>query len=174
VPSSAAIGQLVGAVVGADTSTQALSTDEIQALVPATLAGMPRTSLTSERSGALGIQVSEANAVYDNGQGRSLRLSLNDTGGAQGLVQLASWAGVEQERSWAGGYEKDYRVDGRMLHERWDSASGSGEFGMVVGGRFAIQVAGQAANIDELKSAVAAGVDVAKLEAIAAAAKSGG
>ena len=61
-----------------------------------------------------------------------------------------------------------------MLHERWDSASGSGEFGMIVGGRFAVQVAGQAANIDELKAAVATGVDVAKLEAIAAAAKTGG
>ena len=99
------------------------------------------------------------NAVYGDGQGRSLRLSLNDTGGAQGLVQLAAWAGVEQERSWDGGYERDYRQDGSMLHERWDNASGSGEFGIVVGGRFAIHVAGQAANIDELKSAVASGID---------------
>jgi len=168
VPSSAAVGQLLGAVVGADTSTQALSPDQLKVLVPATLAGLPRTSLSSERNGALGIQVSEANAVYGDGQGRSLRLSLNDTGGAQGLVQLATWAGVEQERSWDGGYEKDYRQDGRMLHERWDSTSGSGEFGVVVGGRFAVHVAGQAANIEELKSAVASGINLAHLESIAA------
>ncbi len=173
VPSSAAIGQLLGAVTGSDTSVQALSTDEIQALMPATLAGLPRTTLSSERNGAMGVQVSEANAVYGDGQGRSLRLSLNDTGGAQGLVQLATWAGVEQERSWDGGFERDYRQDGKMLHERWDNASGSGEFGIVVGGRFAVQVAGQAANIDELKTAVASGVDLAKLESIAAAGKSG-
>lgn len=173
VPSSAAIGQLLGAVAGSDTSVQALSTEEIQALMPATLAGMPRTALSSERDGAMGVQVSEANAIYGDGQGRSLRLSLNDTGGAQGLVQLATWAGVEQERSWDGGYERDYRQDGNMLHERWDNASGSGEFGIVVGGRFAVQVAGQAANIDELKSAVTSGVDLARLESIAAAGKSG-
>lgn len=174
VPSSAAVGQLLGAVVGSDTSVKALSTEDIQALMPATLAGLPRTALSSERNGAMGVQVSEANAIYDDGQGRNLRLSLNDTGGAQGLVQLASWAGVEQERSWAGGYERDYRQDGRMLHERWDNASGSGEYGVVVGGRFAVHVAGQAASIDELKSAVASGVDLARLESIAASAKSGG
>jgi hypothetical protein len=174
VPSSAAIGALLGAVTGSDTSVQALSTEEIKALIPETLAGLPRTALTSERNGAMGVQVSEANAVYGDGQGRSLRLSLNDTGGAQGLVQLAAWAGVEQERSWDGGYERDYRQDGRMLHERWDNNSGSGEFGVVVGGRFAVHVAGQAANIDELKSALASGVDLAKLESIAAAGKSGG
>jgi len=58
-----------------------------------------------------------------------------------------------------------------MLHERWDNASGSGEFGIVVGGRFAVHVAGQAANIDELKSAVATGVDLATLESMAAGGK---
>lgn len=174
VPSSAAVGQLLGAVMGSDTSVKALSPEEMKTLVPATLAGLPRTALSSERNGAMGVQVSEANAVYGDGQGRSLRLSLNDTGGAQGLVQLAAWAGVEQERSWAGGYERDYKQDGRMLHERWDSASGSGEFGVVVGGRFAVHVAGQAASIDELKTALASGVDLAKLESLAASGKSGG
>ena len=174
VPSSDAIGQLLGAVARSDASVKALSTEEIQAFIPEMLAGLPRTTLSSERNGALGVEVSEANAVYGNKQGRSLRLSLNDTGGAQGLVQLAAWAGIEQERSWNGGYERDYRQDGNMLHERWDSTSGSGEFGIVVGGRFSVHVAGQAANIDELKSAVASGVDLAKLESIAAAGKSGG
>jgi len=174
VSSSAAIGQLMGAVIGADNTLQALSTEQIQSFIPATLAGLPRTSLSSERSGALGIQVSEANAVYGDGQDRSLRLSLNDTGGAQGLLALAAWAGVEQERSWDGGYERDYRQDGRMLHERWDSTSGSGKFGVVVGGRFAIEVEGKAASMDELKAALASGIDITKLEAIAQAGKTGG
>ena len=174
VPSSDAVGQLLGAMVGSDTSVQALSTGEIEALMPMSLAGLPRTSLSSERDGALGVQVSESNATYSDGQGRSLRLSLNDTGGAQGLVQLAAWAGAEQERTWDTGYERDYKENGRIVHERWDRASGSGEFGVVVGGRFAVQLAGPAASIDELKSAVVSGVDLAKLESIAASGKSGG
>jgi len=172
--SSAAIGQLMGAVVGADASVEALSTDQLKTYVPETLAGLPRTSVTAERNGALGFQVSEANALYEDGKGRSLRLSLNDTGGAQGLVALAAWAGVEQERSWESGYERDYRQDGRMMHDRWDNATGSGEYGLVVGGRFAIEVSGKAASIDELKAAVASGIDIAALEAIAQAGKKGG
>ena len=36
--------------------------DEIKAFLPATLAGLPRTALSSERNSAMGIQVSEANA----------------------------------------------------------------------------------------------------------------
>jgi Yip1-like protein len=173
-PSSAAIGQLMGAVVGADTSLEALSTDQIKTYIPATLAGLPRTSVTAERNAALGFQVSEANALYEDDKGRSLRLSLNDTGGAHGLVALAAWAGVEQERSWDSGYERDYRQDGRMMHERWDNATGSGEYGLVVGGRFAIEVSGKAASMDELKAAVASGIDIAALEAIAQAGKKPG
>jgi hypothetical protein len=167
VPDSAAVGQLLGAVVGADGSREALSTEELKTFIPETLAGLPRTALTAERNAALGFQVSEAKAQYGDGQGRILRLSLNDTGGAQGLVELAAWAGVEQERSWDTGYERDYRQDGRMVHERWDSASGTGEFGVVVGGRFAINVEGPASSIDELKAVVATGIDIAALEAVA-------
>lgn len=162
VPSSAAIGQLMGAVVGG--STGALSTAEIKAFMPETLASLPRTSLSAERNAAIGFEVSEAVAEYGDGT-RSLRLSLNDTGGAKGLLALAAWAGVEQEREWDGGYERDYRADGRMVHERWDAASGIGEYGVIVGGRFAIEVAGKAASVEELKSAVATGIDLAALEA---------
>ncbi len=162
VPSSAAIGQLMGAVVGG--STSALSTEEIKSFMPVTLAGLPRTSLSAERNAAIGIEVSESKAEYSDGT-RSLRLSLNDTGGAKGLLALAAWAGIEQEREWDGGYERDYRADGRMVHERWDAASGLGEYGVIVGGRFAIEISGQAAGVEELKSAVASGIDLAALEA---------
>ena len=40
---------------------------------------------------------------------------------------------------------------------------------MIVGNRFAVEVSGQAASMDELKAALAAGVNVAGLEAAAAA-----
>ncbi len=174
VPSSAAIGELMGAVIGAGTSPESLSTERLKAFIPDTLAGLPRISLATERNATLGFQVSEADAEYGDAQGRILRLSLNDTGGAQGLVALAAWAGVEQERTWDNGYERDYRQDGRMLHERWDGASGTGEFGLIVGERFSIKVEGKAANMEELKTAVASGIDVAALEAIAREGKTGG
>jgi len=170
VPSGAAVGQLLGAFVGAG-SGEALSMEEIKAFLPGTLGGLPRADLSAERNAALGFEVAEAKARYTDGAGRNLNLSVKDTGGAQGLLALASWAGVEQSREWDGGYERDYRVDGRMIHERWDVASGAGEYGLIVGNRFSVEINGHAASIDELKSALAAGVDIARLEAIAASAK---
>ncbi|HEX9706541.1 MAG TPA: Yip1 family protein [Steroidobacteraceae bacterium] len=171
VPTGAAIGQLMGAVVGGKKGVDALPTDQIKIFLPETLAGLPRTSVSAERNAALGFQVSEARADYSDGTGRNLRLEIDDTGGAQGLVALANWAGVEQEREWSGGYERDYRADGRMVHERWDGTNGTGEYGMIVGERFSVQVSGKAASIDELKAALATGVNVAGLESVASEAK---
>jgi hypothetical protein len=167
VPSGAAIGQLVGAVVGGNQGVEALPTDQIKTFLPETLAGLPRTTMSAERNNAMGIQVSEANADYSDGAGRNLELEITDTGGAQGFVALAAWANVEQEREWDGGYERDYRADGRMVHERWDGKNGSGEYGLIVGQRFAVKVSGTAASMDELKAALSTGVNVAGLEAAA-------
>jgi hypothetical protein len=168
VPSGEAVGQLIGAVVGGGKGGEALPTDQIRGYLPATLAGLPRTNISAQRNGAMGLQVSEAAADYSDGAGRSLRLEITDSGGAQGFVALASWAQVEQEREWQGGYERDYRADGRMIHERWDGSSGSGEYGVVVGKRFMVEVSGNAASIDELKAALASGVNLGALESVAA------
>ena len=166
VPSSAAVGALVGAAVGG-AGGAALPTDQLKAYLPETLGGLPRTGLSAERNAAMGFEVSEAQADYGDGAGRNLRLEINDTGGAKGLIALAAWANVESEKQWQGGYERNYRADGRMVHERWDGDSG--EYSVIVGNRFSVEISGQAASMDELKAALASGVNLAGLEAAAAA-----
>ncbi len=168
-PSAAAIGALVGAAVGGSQGVTALPADQLKGFLPETLGGLPRTSLSAERNAAMGFEVAEASADYSDGAGRSLKLEINDTGGARGVLALAAWANVESEKQWDGGYERTYRADGRMIHERWDGTSGRGEYNVIVGNRFAVEVSGQAASIDELKAALASGVNVAGLEAAAAA-----
>jgi hypothetical protein len=168
-PSAAAVGALIGAAVGGNTGVSALPADQLKAYLPETLGGLPRTSLSAERNAAMGFEVAEANADYGDGAGRNLRLEINDTGGAQGLLGLAAWANVESEKQWDGGYERSYRADGRMVHERWDSNGNQGEYSVIVGNRFAVEISGQAANMNELKAALASGVNIAGLEATAAA-----
>ncbi len=168
-PSAAAVGALIGAAVGGQQGVTALPADQIKAFLPETLAGLPRKSLSAERNAAMGFEVAEASADYSDGASRNLRLEINDTGGAQGLLGLAAWANVEEEREWDGGYEKTYRDNGRMIHERWDSKANRGEYSAIVANRFAVKVSGQVSSMDELKAALAAGVDVAGLEAAAAA-----
>lgn len=170
-PSGAAIGALVGAAVAGGKGVDALSTDEIKAYLPETLGGLPRTSTSAARNNAMGFQVAEAKAEYSDGAGKDLRLEINDTGGAKGILALASWANVEEQKEWQGGYEKTYRADGRIVHERWDSASGNGEYSLIVGDRFSVEVSGKAGSIDELKSALASGVNLGGLETVAREAK---
>jgi hypothetical protein len=94
-----------------------------------------------------------------------VRLEVSDMGTAKGLVAMAGAMGAEQEHSTDSGYEKTYTADGRLTHEAWDHASGSGEYSLVVGHRFAVKAQGNAGSIDELKQAVAS-VDLDKLEAL--------
>ncbi|HEY8266696.1 MAG TPA: Yip1 family protein [Steroidobacteraceae bacterium] len=173
-PSASAIGALVGAVAAGGKGVDALPTDQMKTFLPETLGGLPRTSVAASRNAAMGFQVAEASADYADASGKSLRLEVNDAGGAKGVFALANWAGVEEEREWQGGYEKTYRADGRMIHERWDSSSGSGEYSLVVGDRFSVELSGSAASMDELKAAMTSGVNLAGLETIAHEAKPAG
>ena len=173
-PSAAAIGAMVGAVAGGGKGVDALPTDQMKTFLPETLGGLPRTGVSASRNAAMGFQVAEASADYADAAGKSLRLEVNDAGGAKGVFALANWAGVEEEREWQGGYEKTYRADGRMVHERWDSSSGSGEYSLVVGDRFSVELSGSAASMDELKAAMTSGVNLAGLETIAREAKPAG
>jgi hypothetical protein len=171
-PSGAAIGALVGAAVAGGKGVDALSSDEIKAYLPETLGGLPRTSTSASRNAAMGFQVAEAQADYGDGAGKNLRLEINDTGGAKGILALASWADIEEQKEWQGGYEKTYRADGRIIHERWDS--GSGEYSVIVGDRFSVEISGNAGSMDELKAALAGGVNLGALENVARTAKPAG
>jgi hypothetical protein len=161
-----AAGQLLGAVLGGGDSVEALAPDALKPFVPDTLSGMPRTSLEVERNAPIGIQVSNAKATYRNPQGGAeLRLEITDTGGAKGVMALAGFAGMEQDKQTEHGYEKTYHQDGHMVHEEWDNG-GSGEFTVILGDRFVVAVHGSGvANIEALKAAVG-GLNLAGLEAL--------
>ena len=159
-----AVGQMMGAVFGAG-SAEALAPDRLKGFVPDALGGLPRTEVSAERNGAMGIQVATASGQYSDGSGRHLRLEITDSGGAAGLMGLASWAMVEQERETGSGYERTRKENGRMVHEEWNKDSGSGEYGVVLGERFLVKVAGGGGSVDDLKAAVA-GLDLAGLEAL--------
>jgi hypothetical protein len=166
-PSGAAIGALVGAAVAGGKGVDALSSDEIKGYLPETLGGLPRTSSSASRNAAMGFQVAEAKAEYSDGAGQNLRLEINDTGGAKGILALANWANVEEQKEWQGGYEKTYRADGRIVHERWDTGSNSGEYSVIVGDRFSVGISGNAPSVDALKAALASGVNLSGLESVA-------
>jgi len=97
-----------------------------------------------------------------------VRLEITDTGGAKGVMALAGFAAIEEDKQTQSGYEKTYHQNGRMIHEEWNN-SGSGEFTVILGDRFVVAVHGSGvANVDALKAAVA-GLNLAGLEALKSA-----
>ena len=104
----------------------------------------------------MGVQISKAEATYSDGADHRLKLEITDTGSLKGLVGFAGgWAGVEQDHETDSGYDKTYKSNGQLVHEKWDNQSHNGEYGVIVGDRFSVTVSGKAASMDELKAALA-------------------
>jgi len=112
------------------------------------------------------MQISKAAATYSDGADHSLKLEIADTGALKGLMGFAAaWGGVEEDKETDNGYEKTYKSDGHLVHEKWDKQSNSGEYAVVVADRFTVQVSGNAASIDDLKRA-ASSIDMGGLAAL--------
>ena len=137
----------------------------LQALLPATIAGMPRESTSSGSGGMAGINASNAEAVYAAGDAR-IELSVSDVGAMGGLASLGGALNVESSEDDGTRYEKIGRVDGRMTTEEYDRSARSGKYGFLVGDRFMVEAEGQNVSIDQLKAATRA-VNVGQLERMA-------
>jgi hypothetical protein len=164
-----AFGNMLGAVLGGGgTATESLAPEQLRGIVPASLGGLAQTEISVERNAALGMQVSMAEATYADGSGKSLDLEITDLGGTMGLMALAAWANIEQDRQTSTGYERTYRANNRILHEVWDQGSMHGEFSVITSNRFMVKVEGDVPNMDALKAAAGA-IDLAALDRLGAA-----
>jgi hypothetical protein len=159
-----AAGNVLGAVLGGGSQVEALSTDRIKSFLPATVAGLKQTTSSAERNGALGMQVSEAKASYGEA-GRGVDLEITDMAAAKGLMGLAAWANIEEDKQTQTGYEKTYKQGENVIHEEWDNSSKHGEYSAMLAGRFMVAARGNAGSIDELRAAVGS-VDLAGLAAL--------
>ncbi|KQZ68236.1 hypothetical protein ASD55_17005 [Rhodanobacter sp. Root561] len=162
---SAAMGKMMGAMAGTDGNVEALAPDQIKAFLPDSLGNLKRSSLSAQRNKAMGMQISEASADYSADNGQHLTLEVSDTGGAKGLMSLASAMAPEEEKQTEHGYEKTYSAGGNLVHEAWDTQSKYGEYSVVVGKRFTVKATGNVDSIDQLKQAVGS-VDLSRLESL--------
>lgn len=162
--------QAMRAVVGAMTGSkdgkpvESLAPDKLRAFLPESLGDLERANLSSSRKGGMGIRMSQAAADYANAdRSRHVRINLTDMPAVGGVMSMARAFGNESESRSNNGYEKTYVSDGRRIHEKWDSRSGRGEYGIMFGDRFQVQAKGKVGGMDELKELVGR-LDLAGLE----------
>ncbi|KAB2888462.1 MAG: YIP1 family protein [Desulfobulbaceae bacterium] len=160
-----AMSKMMTTALGSDSTVETLAPERIKSFLPDTLSGYTRAAISAERTAAMGFQISTASASYENGSGNMLDVEITDMGVAKGVMALAGWFGVEQEKTTETGYEKTYKQGNDFIHEQWDSLNGSGEYTKIVGQRFMVKISGSAVDIEVFRDALK-GIDMAGLEAL--------
>ncbi len=156
--------EVLGVMAGGGARVEPVAIDRLKPLVPESLAGLPMTSSKAETSGIAGLMVSKAEATYGGGA-RQIKLEITDTGGASGLVGLASWAGVQGEKEDERRIERTRNEGGRMVHEEISKTGGPNKYAVIVANRFVVGASGSGMGLNEVKGAVAS-VDLGQLEAM--------
>ena len=109
--------------------------------------------------------VAKAEGVYGDGSGKSVQLEVTDTGGAAGLVGLASWMGVQGEHEDSRRREVTRQDGDRLVHEAVDKHGGPSEYTVILGRRFVVSAHARGVDLATLESGVN-GLDLAKLAAL--------
>jgi hypothetical protein len=162
---AAAAMEGLGTLLGGGKHVDPIAIDQLKQFVPETFAGLPKKSSNAEKTGIASLMVSKAEATYGDGAQKRITLTISDTGGASGLVGLASWVGVQEEKDDDNVSERTTKVDGRMVHQKMSKTGGSNEFGVVLGERFVVSAEGVGVDLKTLQSAVTS-LDLAKLESM--------
>jgi hypothetical protein len=137
---------------------------ELKALLPEALAGLQRSNVEGERSGAMGVDVSYAAATYANAEGLNISLKISDMGSLTGPMRLAmlGWTMAKVDREDEDGYEKTATFNGYKSWERTWKSSNRSELSIIVGGRFVVELDGDNCSMSQVKDA-AGKIDLGKL-----------
>lgn len=160
---SAALESL-GTLLGGGKHFDPVGIESLNAFVPETLAGLPRTSKNVEKAGAAGFMMSKGEATYGDGGQKQLSLEVMDTGGMSGLMGLAGWMAIQGERESDDGSERTRKEGNRVVHEK-TSKSGSNEYAVVLADRFMVTASSRDLNLSQLKAAVLS-INLDKLESM--------
>lgn len=139
---------------------------ELKSLLPEKLGSLKRTNIEGEKSAAMGINVSNANANYADEQNtQSIDLKITDLGSVSGLTGFAAygWYLVDIDKETETGYEKTFTYKGHKGFEKYDNDGKYGEVSILVAKRFIVEANGNSVSMDQIKSAVDA-IDIGKLE----------
>ncbi len=125
---------------------------------------MQRAEVSGEKSTALGMTISKAEARYIGEDRRAIDVTISDIGNASGLASLAlyAWANNEIDKDSPTGYEKTTKFRGYKAYEKYNKRDRSGEMGVLIDKRFVVEAKGDGVSIEDLKN-VLDKLDLSKL-----------
>jgi hypothetical protein len=145
-------------------SVQVVPADTLKAMLPGSIAGMPRTDFSSTTGSAGPIAGSNVSGTYSAGD-RHVTLEITDTAGIGSLAAVLGAFSIESDHETQTGYDKVYKADGHMTEEEFDNQAKTGKYSVFIANRFVVNAEGSNVDIDTLKGAVAA-VDLGRLQSL--------
>ena len=138
---------------------------ELQEFLPEKLAGFERISKEGETAGAMGMNVSRAEAKYKDGDDE-VKIELVDTGGlGMAMMGMAAWSSITVDKEDENGYERTAKLDGYKCYEKFRKNRRSSELAVIVGERFIVTASTRTENekdMDKMKKIVK-DMDLSKL-----------
>ncbi|GAB3501616.1 transposase [Emticicia fontis] len=144
-----------------DGPKEAVDAKLLKELLPADADGLPRKEASSEKTGAMGFQVSTATAQYREGDS-SIEVSIVDVAGTGAIMGMAAWAMVDVDKETDTGYEKTTTYKGHKSFEKYDKESKDGEIAVLLANRFVVSVKGNDVAMDKIKATLD-DIDLGKL-----------
>lgn len=157
--------EALGVALGAGSQAEVVDKDKLKALFPEAIGNLKRNSLEGEKSAMGEFKIAKAEARYGDENNHQIRMTITDTGGSKMFGTMFAWGMIEQDKETDTGYEKMGKVNGRPTHERFQKDGPSGEYSLLIAGRFLVEAHGDNVDMATIKTASAA-VGYDKLEAM--------
>ncbi len=169
VDTAGSLGAL-GQILTGGSDVKPVDFRKLKEMLPETVAGMKRDDTSGESSEAMGIKGSSATAHYSSESGGRVTVEITDTGSLSGLAGMAARFDPNTQKETDTGYERTTKVNGQLLHERYERQARSGEASLLAADRFSITVNGSDVGADVILDALKS-IDTTRLSALASAAK---
>lgn len=157
----------MGAAMNGGKKVEPVPFKDLKVLLPEDVAGWKRKEAKGEKTGAMGLALSQVSARYQPPAGATgnLSLKITDVGSLSGpmAMGLAGWASLEIDRESDDEYEKSTTFGGYKAFEKYNSKRKNGELKVLVANRFIVEARGHDVKMADVKEA-AGKVDLKKLE----------
>lgn len=125
-------------------------------MLPEDLPGMERTNAEGQKSGAMGIKVSQAEATYEGEDNSRVEITIIDMGTMKSAAMFGyAWLMAEIDRESDTGYERTTKYKGYPAYEKMERRGNTDRFEsqVVVGERFVVAIEATNATEEQIEEA---------------------
>jgi hypothetical protein len=141
---------------------------DLKSLLPEQIGNLKRTNASGEKTSAMGINISKAEADYtDEANNKKLDIEVTDLGSISGLTAFGAygWYMADIDKETEEGYEKTFLYKGNKGYEKYNNKYQDGNLSLLVAKRFVVEINGNNVSMDEMKSALDM-LNIGKLESM--------